>query len=87
MHDNDIAILYISGIHFHSVIPQGVQDGAVAHHVIGERMSRRKSCVKWRRIAGADQTMKRKSGNMKKTWEMKRTKCRDTEKGKHDLAH
>jgi len=58
----------------------GVQDGAVAHHVIGECMSRRKSCVKWKKIAGADQTMKRKSGNMKKTWEMKRTKCRDTEK-------
>lgn len=58
----------------------GAQDEAVAHNVTGERMSRRKYRVNWMKIAGENQMMKRKSGNMKKTWERKRIKYLDKEK-------
>lgn len=57
--------------------PQRVQGGAVVHHVIVERMTRRKYRVTWRKIAGANQTMKM-SGNMKKTWLREKTEFQNT---------
>ena len=53
----------------------------VAPHVTGERMSRRKYRVKWRKIADVDQKMKRTSGNMKKILEMTKKEYQNREKG------
>ena len=51
------------------------------HHATAGRMSRRKYRASKRKSLGAGQTRRRKNGNMKKTWEKRRIRSHDKEKG------